>query len=304
MEFLLRLFIAPAALALSIFISAPLHAETFKDAFPGQSADDRTQKMELLHGVIKLPSAEAEVNVPDGYYFLAAADARYILETIWRNPPDPSILGLMFPSTMTPFGMQDWAISFQYEGMGYVSDADAESYDYDALLKEMQADTEAVNPERLKQGYGAVTLVGWAEPPHYDKAERKLLWAKRLTFSDAPGETLNYNIRALGRKGVLVVNFIASMDQLGQVQAAAPQVMKMVSFSQGSRYSDYVPGVDKLAAVGIGGLIAGKVLSSTGVLAVALLFLKKGFFLILFPLAWVWNKVKSGLSRGKPGPGA
>lgn len=310
MEVALRHFIARSLLALTVLFSPPARAETFKDAFPDlyplivDEIRDRTGQMDLLHGVITLTEGQAQVDVPAGYYFLGPDDARFVIEKLWRNPPDATMLGLLFPAAMTPFGEQDFGVSFQFDPMGYVSDEDAEGYDYDDLLKQMQDDTTAGNAERQKQGYPEVTLLGWAEPPRYDKATRKLIWAKRLAFSDTPGETLNYNIRALGRKGVLVVNFIAAMPQMAEVQAAAPEVMAMVSFTTGNTYADFVPGVDTVAAVGIGGLIAGKVLSTTGALAVALLFLKKAWFLIFLPLAWVWTKFKSGRGRDKSGPEA
>ena len=303
----MRRFIALTAIALAALMSLPAGAETFKDAFPDLVAQldapyqSRVASIQLLHGTVKLDGGQAQVTVPEGYYFLGPADARYVIETLWANPQDPKLLGLMFPANMTPYGRHDWAVTFEFDDMGYVSDADAEGYDYDALLKSMQDDTNAENAGRQKDGFPAVTLTGWAEPPHYDKAARKLVWAKRLSFAGTPGETLNYNIRALGRKGVLVVNFIADMEELADVQAAAPTVMQTISFTDGNRYADYVPSLDTVAAVGIGGLIAGKVLSSTGLLVVALLFLKKGALLILLPAAWLWNKIK-GRKGGGSGP--
>ena len=68
----------------------------------------------------------------------------------------------------------------------------------------------AANEEREKQGFERVTLIGWAEPPSYDAAAHKLYWAKELAFADNPDHTLNYNIRVLGRRGVLVLNAYAS----------------------------------------------------------------------------------------------
>lgn len=294
-------------LAASLTLAMPLQAETFKEAFPALTAQlvpeiqERTSQMQLLHGTIALQGGMAQVVVPPGYYFLGPADARHVIETLWGNPADPSILGLLVPAAMSTLGDKDWAVTVQYDPMGYVSDADATGYDYASLLKTMQDDAQAGNADRKAHGFDEITLLGWAEPPSYDQASRKLYWAKRLQFSNAPGETLNYNIRALGRKGVLVVNFIGGMDQLAEIKAAAPVVGGAVSFTQGNTYADYLPDVDTVAAVGIGGLIAGKVLSSTGVLAVALILLKKfGIFLVV-GLAWVWRKVKSGFgvkSRG------
>ena len=306
----MRRILTAALLVASLATAA--EAEPFAEAFPDitqrikPELQARTASMQLLHGKVSLTGNVAEVVVPEGYYLLGPDDARYVVETLWGNPPDPELLGLLFPATMTPFGQNDWGATFEYDPMGYVSDSDAEGYDYTALLKSMQDDTVSENPDRKKQGFAEVTLLGWAEPPHYDKANRSLVWAKRIAFSDAPGaETLNYNIRALGRKGVLLINFIAGMGQLAEVQAATPAVMQATHFTEGNRYSDFLPGADTVAAVGIGGLIAGKVLSSTGILAVALVFLKKGAIILLLAGAWIVKKLKSVFSRdrsGGPGP--
>ncbi|WP_284163944.1 DUF2167 domain-containing protein [Frigidibacter sp. SD6-1] len=282
----------------------PAHAESFKEMFPEDygllSAEEqaRADKMALQTGKISIDGGRAEVTIPDDYYFLGAEDSAYVIVDIWGNPSAEGTLGMIFPAAHSPYG-SGWGVEMSFEEMGYVSDGDADGYDYDDLLRQMQRDTKQSSKEREAQGYGSVALLGWAEPPHYDKSERKLYWAKRLQFGDVDGETLNYNIRVLGRHGVMVVNFIAGMDELESVRAAAPEVMKMVSFAEGNRYADYVPGVDTVAAVGIGGLIAGKVAAKTGLLVLLLAFAKKFIFLLLIPVAILWQKVKSFFSGGR-----
>ncbi|MEJ2022478.1 MAG: DUF2167 domain-containing protein, partial [Maritimibacter sp.] len=161
--------------------------------------------------------------------------------------------------------------------------------DYNDLLKQMQADARESSKWREENGYDSIELLGWAEPPRYDQTERKLYWAKELQFGGDELHTLNYNIRALGREGVLILNVIASMEQLDEVRAATPDLLAMTSFTEGNRYIDFKPDLDKVAAVGIGGLIAGKVVAKTGFLIVLLAFLKKGFVLLLLPLIWLKN---------------
>ncbi|MFV0476999.1 MAG: DUF2167 domain-containing protein [Parahaliea sp.] len=96
-------------------------------------------------------------------------------------------------------------------------------------------------------------LVGWASAPYYDKSEHKLHWAQEIRFGDAPVNTLNYNIRILGRKGYLVLNFIADMDQKPQIEANIDSILALAEFNPGYRYSEFDPGIDKVAAYGIGG---------------------------------------------------
>ncbi|MEO5614759.1 MAG: DUF2167 domain-containing protein [Cypionkella sp.] len=294
--------ILPVLVALCFAL--PSAAEDFKTAFPEAYAQLGTEyqagigALELQHGTVKLADGTAEIVLPDAFYMLNAKDSRYVLEKLWENPPDDTILGLILPKGATPFD-GGWAVTITSDPMGYVSDDDADSYNYDDMLASMQKDAQDGNAERTKAGYAAVEIKGWAATPHYDKATRKLYWAKRLQFAGSPSETLNYDIRILGRKGVLVLGFIAGLDQLAAVEGAAPEVLKMVNFTEGNRYSDYVPGVDTVAAVGIGGLIAGQVAAKTGLLVLALAFLKKGFILVLLVGAALLGKLKS-LFGGKP----
>jgi uncharacterized membrane-anchored protein len=139
---------------------------------------------------------------------------------------------------------------------------------YDEVLRGMKEAIAGENDERKKAGYEAIQLLGWAESPHYDKATNKLYWAKELKFGNDPDHTLNYNIRALGRRGVLVLNAVAAMDQLPSVRTSMQDVMGFVHFNEGHRYTDYIPGTDKLATYGIGALIAGKVAAKAGLLKV------------------------------------
>ena len=125
------------------------------------------------------------------------------------------------------------------------------------MLKEMQDDTRDANAERKKQGYDEVELVGWATKPHYDHADNKLYWAKELAFGDRADHTLNYDIRALGRKGYLSLNAIADMSQLPRVEEGMQRVLGMTEFDPGSRYADFHQSTAQIAPYGIAALVSG-----------------------------------------------
>lgn len=106
----------------------------------------------------------------------------------------------------------------------------------------------------------------------------KLYWAKDLKFTDDSSHTLNYGIRVLGRRGVLVLNAVASMDQLASVRRDMAKVIGFVEFNGGHRYADFIPGTDKVAEYGIAALIAGSLAAKAGLFKVllgALIALKK-----------------------------
>jgi uncharacterized membrane-anchored protein len=292
---MLRLY--AGLIAACLVAAIPASAKGIKDFFPEDYAqlneEDRAlvDQLDLYQGKVKTADGMAELDVPDDYYFLDATDARLVLEKFWGNPPDETVTGMIFPRSGWAW-TGAWGAPISYDPMGYVSDEDAGSYDFDAMLADMKQDTADNNTWRKENGYDPITLIGWAEPPHYDAATKELYWAKRLHFDGSEGDTLNYDIRELGRKGVLIVSFIADVEQLDEVKAAAPAIRKMTNFTEGNRYADFKPGLDTVAAVGIGGLIAGKVVAKTGLLLVLLAFLKKGFVLLILPVTWAVKKFR------------
>lgn len=280
---------------------APEPAE--KEDSPAEAAarlaalrDKLENKLEWKTGTVELPNGLATLKLDEQYRFLATKDARFVLEDLWGNPPSQSTLGLIFPADMGPVDTGNWAVVVTYEEDGHINDDDASSMKFDEMLKEMQEDTQQTNKEREEAGFAAVTLVGWAEPPHYDATAKKLYWAKELAFSDSQDHTLNYNIRALGRKGVLVLNAVADLEALPEVKAGMAQLLPAVEFNQGHRYADFDPKLDKVAAYGIGALIAGKLASKVGLLAgMGVLLLKAKKLLIVggLGLAALVRKLRS-----------
>ncbi|EKE70590.1 DUF2167 domain-containing protein [Gallaecimonas xiamenensis] len=252
-------------------------------------------KLDRQTGTITLPNGVATLNVPENFYYLSPKDAETVLVDVWGNPPSSELgQGMLFPADVTPFDAESWGVTIDYEEDGYVSDDDAADIDYDDMLADMKKDVAEESKYREKNGYGSVALVGWAEKPYYDASSHKLYWAKEMNFDHSDVNTLNFNIRVLGRKGVLVLNFIASMEQKAEINTNLETVLAIANFDEGSRYQDFNPELDKVAAYGLGGLIAGKVLAKVGFFAAALLLLKKFGVFLLAGLAWLGRKVFSG----------
>ncbi len=246
-------------------------------------------------GEIKLPEDIAILKVPESFYYLSPTDSEKILVDVWGNPPGAGLssMGMLFPADSTPFDSSSWGVTIEYIEDGVVSDEDADEINYDKLLVDMQLDTKVASKQRMAEGYGEIELVGWASKPYYDKSEHKLHWAKEIKFGGQDVNTLNYNIRVLGRKGILVLNFIAGMDQKEVIDSQLNTVLAMAEFNAGSTYADFDPDLDNVAAYGIGALVAGKVIAKTGFLALALIFLKKFGIFILVGLGALFKQVFS-----------
>ena len=263
---------AAAAVALTL-ASATIAAQG------GATPEELDSKLAYQTGKVQLSGGMATITLPPSFRFLGEQDSRKLL-VAWGNPPESAqgVLGMLVPADVSPLSEDGWAIVVTYDDDGYVNDEDAKTLNYDKVLNEMQEQTVASNEARQKEGFEPITLVGWAEPPHYDAAAHKLYWAKELKFGSSTDHTLNYSIRILGRRGVLVLNAVSSIDQLATVKKGTPDVLAAVEFNEGHRYADYLPGTDKAAAYGIGGLILGATAAKAGLFKliwVALLASKK-----------------------------
>jgi len=245
-------------------------------------------------GNILLPNKVATLKLRDRYRYLNPAETEKLL-VAWGNEPGNDTQGAIVPSGVDPMGEAGWAVILTYVDDGHVDDSEAAEIDYDELLGDMKKGTESANEARQKAGYQAVHLVGWAEKPRYDAATRKLYWAKELNFAGSETHALNYDVRVLGREGVLSMNAVAGIGQLGEIRSNMKPLIEVAEFNEGYRYADYNSSTDKLAEYGLGALIAGGVAAKLGFfgkLAAMLLVFKKfiiiglaaigGFFAKLF----------------------
>ena len=261
-------------------------APAAQDSSTDSAAAQFESSLHYKTGTINLPSGFATFTLSDRFRFLEEQDAKRLLVQAWGNPPDAvtDVLGMILRSDAGPLDRDGWGVVVTYKKDGYVKDDDAAAIDYDKLLKEMQEASEEGNAERRKQGYSTVQIAGWAERPFYDAAAHKLYWAKELRFSDAPESTLNYDIRVLGRHGVLSLNAVAGMRQLQTVKTDMQEVLGFTEFSAGHRYTEFNSSTDKVAAYGVAALVAGGVAAKMGLFAklgILLLSLKKGLMFIL-----------------------
>ena len=297
----LKVLAAAAALFLSV---ACAEAKTFGEMFPGrtyehQEAQKFVESLDYGDGAIALGTGGVQLNVPRGFYFLSAEHARRVIVDAWSNPPTAAekVLGMIMPSDKTPLD-DAWGAVITYDEDGYVSDEDAARIDYNALLKDMQEGTAQASEERVKQGFPAIRLVGWASPPFYDRATHKLHWAKELEFGDQPKHTLELRRARAWPQG-------RAQDQLRGRHGPARR-------DQG-RHPGRHGHAGVRGRVALRGLRAGRgqggrlrhrrpdrrqAAGKAGVLAIALVFLKKGWILVVLALARVLAGCRT-LFRGR-----
>jgi len=253
-------------------------------------------------GRIAIPQAQATLDLGEKYLFYGPEDAERILVEAWGNPPEEAsgVLGLVMPSGTTPFS-DAWGAVVTFEASGYVEDDDARDADYDAMMAQMQEAAITANEERRAAGFSAVNIVGWAQVPRYDSVAHSVVWARELAFEGEGVNSLNYDLRTLGRTGVLSINLVATMPELGKIRTVADDFAQLAAFDQGARYDDFNAATDESAGYGIAGLVAGgaglAVAKKLGVLAILLKFIKPILFGLIVLLGAFGGRIRRWFGR-------
>lgn len=246
-----------------------------------QAEAPRGPTFDYQTGNIVLPNKVATLRLAGNYRYLDPAETEKLL-VAWGNEPGNETQGAIVPNDVDPMESDGWAVILTYLDDGHVDDSDAADIDYDEMLADMKAGTEEHNEARKQNGYQAVHLVGWAEKPRYDAAARKLYWAKELDFEGTGVRSLNYDVRVLGREGVLSMNAVATMDQLERIRRDMKPLIDVAQFNEGYRYAEFNSKTDRVAEYGLGALIAGGVAAKLGLFGklAALLVAFKKFIII------------------------
>jgi uncharacterized membrane-anchored protein len=255
-------------------------------AAPSEKASPDSAKRAPLHLNWKSgPQAldlghDVSLALPEGDAFVDGNDAAKALE---RNGSfhNEDVVGLVVGKSPDA----KWFVVIRYEDAGYIKDS--KSIDAGELLKSLKEGTEEANKERKSRGFAPFHVQGWSEPPRYDRSIHQLVWALTVKGDDDDRESVNYNTRVLGRRGVVSLNLVCDPRDLTQDRPQVATLLAGTSFKSGQRYEDFNAKTDKVAEYGLAGLVLG----GMGLGAVKLL--KIGL------IAKFWKVILAALIAGK-----
>ena len=95
----------------------------------------------------------AQIQVPEGFHFLAADDARTLLERM-GNPSSQRELGMVLHT------QDDWFVVFEYDDSGHVKDDEKDELDADAILASLRRGNDAANEDRKRRGWSTIESDG------------------------------------------------------------------------------------------------------------------------------------------------
>jgi len=260
-----------------------------------KSDDEWLQAYNSLHwkdGPINLnfPQANSTVEVGSNYQALEDEEANQWL--YWQN-------GVEFPNTKIYVVNLDhsYTYTFRYYDSGYVKTDDWTKVDPDEFIKQIRKNYKAANSERKKNNQLTILSVDWLYKPYLDKNYDTVYYALKVKWSDN-SYTIQGTAILLGREGYTEADYVVAHDKYQESKLI--NLSKMHRFNNTKEYKDWKSG-DKVAAAGIGALLAatlGVKALKPGIIAAALLLLKKFWFIIFLPLIWI-GKLFTRSSKNK-----
>lgn len=197
----------------------------------------------------------AEIDLPKGYYFTGKKGTIKLMQ-LMGNLVTNHEEGFLAPGNIFEKSAREpWIVVFEFNDIGYVKDDEKKAIDSAKLLANMKEGVKEGNAERAKHGLPAMEVVGWAVEPHYHEKTNNLEWGLLLQ-TEKGDKVINYDVRMLGRNGVMQSTLVLSPGQLEQALPQFRHVLGVFSFKSGQKYAEYREG-DRIAKIGLTALIAG-----------------------------------------------
>lgn len=272
-------------IAVALLFSAPTFAEPPSPADPheeepvDEAPGDEVHKAEPLpKGMTSGPATVkvgegASLAVPEGAIFGDAEATRSMLEKS-GNLTSGREVGMLLSD--------EAEVIFEFDPIGYVKDDDKDALDADKMLASLREGQEEANTQLKSLGRAELEIARWQVKPHYESTLHNLEWGPVVKNKQNGHETVNYNVRLLGRRGVMEVTLLVSPEKLDQQLPWFRSALTGFTFEKGEDYASFRSG-DKVAEYGLAALVTG------GAVAVAA---KSGL------LAKLWKLIVAGIAAG------
>jgi hypothetical protein len=176
---------------------------------------------------------------------------------------------------------------------GHVSMEDWAAADKDDTIKSIETDLAAGLAAQGEKLGVPVVFKGWLVYPTLDTEKKVLYYATEATWGAEP----NINIKAsvFDRQGYVAFTIVTQSNTPteAEIRAMVDATLAHYQSEPGQDYASFVPG-DAVSATGALGVLAALVgvkfgkAAIGGIIAVAILFLKKGgILLLILPFAWL-----------------
>ena len=285
--------IAFATLALAFLTSAPAFAQNAPATEEERIEQLNALTWEIDPGDYALANSSSTLSLGSDLAIVRNEDARRF-NLLIQGVEAPAMEAYV-EDTGTGVG-----IYFEYFDEGYVTLDDWQDMDADGLLDSIRESTEAANEERAKVGMSPLVITGWIETPRLDAASNTAYWT--IELEEDGQSTVNAVALKLGRRGYEQITWVGMRADYEANPGLLATMIENHEYDTGFRYAEFTDG-DMLAGFGIASLVAVTAGANTdfgkGILVGLLLFLKKGWILLVAASIGAWAAIKKFFFGGK-----
>ena len=234
---------------------------------------------------LKIPSAKVNLDILESEYYLDRwSDINQFYWWTWGHGAGEEMIAYIRGP--------DYTIFVDFIDDGYVKLDDWKNVNANNLMSEMRESAKANEEYFKKENTIYATKLDWIYEPTLNEEKKVVSYSYKVKWSDNT-VTMESKSLKLGKKGYIDSAYVSNIENITDFVAeakASKEFAEYITFDEGLRHTDYKSG-DKIAAVGIGGLVAGtlgvKVLAKAGILAKFLPFLLKFGWILLAPLFFI-----------------
>ena len=279
-----------ASLFLLVLFSLPSYAIDLT-IYEGEAYWDKVDALDWKEGPLTINHTnQGKVKLKKGEVALINDDAKQIM--YWIN-------GVQFTSTLYITTDYSSYTDYRYVNEGYVKLDDWKDVNADKFIKQLRDDSKEGNKIRAENNMPTVERMEWITEPTLDRLKNSVYYALDVYFSDGES-SVNASLLLLGRYGYTEVSYTGEPDYFREnKETILTHIVENYSFVEEKKYSNFTTG-DKVAAAGIGGLLAASLgikAFKAGGIAALLLILKKAWFIIFIPFIFAWNWIKRLFTR-------
>jgi len=279
-----------ASLFLLVLFSLPSYAIDLT-LYEGEAYWDKVDALDWKEGPLTINHTnQGKVKLKKGEVALINDDAKQIM--YWIN-------GVQFTSTLYITTDYSSYTDYRYVNEGYVKLDDWEDVNADKFIKQLRDDSKEGNKIRAENNMPTVERMEWITEPTLNRLKNSVYYALDVYFSDGES-SVNASLLLLGRHGYTEVSYTGEPNYFREnKETILTHIVENYSFVEEKKYSNFTTG-DKVAAAGIGGLLAASLgikAFKAGGIAALLLILKKAWFIIFIPFVFAWGWIKRLFTR-------
>ena len=259
--------------------------------YEGEAYWDKVDALDWKEGPLTINHTnQGKVKLKKGEVALINDDAKQIM--YWIN-------GVQFTSTLYITTDYSSYTDYRYVNEGYVKLDDWKDVNADKFIKQLRDDSKESNKIRAENNMPTVERMEWITEPTLDRLKNSVYYALDVYFSDGES-SVNASLLLLGRHGYTEVSYTGEPNYFREnKETILTHIVENYSFVEEKKYSNFTTG-DKVAAAGIGGLLAASLgikAFKAGGIAALLLILKKAWFIIFIPFVFAWGWIKRLFTR-------